>query len=136
MKSRKNGSASIPTKEMRGRRHVKILKGWKSGEVRETGGKGIARGRREMWRCTDDAAKMGKVLKEGWKRESGNGDATMPVGSFRLNFFHSFYTCFFSLVSPGALQLHDRRLKSCRVTLNVITLVSSSLYPSLQANSR
>lgn len=56
-----------------------------------------------MWRCTDDAAKMGKVLKEGRKREGGNGDATMPVGSFRLNFFHFFYACSFSLVSSRAL---------------------------------
>lgn len=39
--------------------------------------------------ATDDAAKMGKVLKEGRKRESGNGDAMMPVGSCHPFFFFS-----------------------------------------------
>lgn len=68
---------------------------------------------------------MGKVLKEGRKRESGNGNATMPVGSFRL-FFCSFFLrllLFSRFSSSSRCQLQDRRLKSRRATPNVITSV-------------
>lgn len=64
---------------------------------------------------------MGKVLKEGRKRESGNGDATMPVGSFCLSSL--FLSTFAPFPSCSRYQLHDRRLKSHRATPNVITSV-------------
>lgn len=146
MKSRKNGSASIP-REMRGRRHVTVLKGGEKRTAMRWEGKVERKRERPTRDATDDAAKMGKVLKEGRKRESGNGDAMMPVGSCHLLFFSFsrllrlplFFSPPFSFSSFSSYsRLHDRRLKSYPrdSQRNYFGSLSSSLYLSPRANSR
>lgn len=63
--------------------------------------------------ATDDAAKMGKVLKEGRKRESGNGDAMMPVGHLLLfSFSHLLRLPLFFPPPPFPFALSPRTLGS------------------------
>lgn len=128
MKSRKNGSASIPTKEMRGQRHVTVLKGWKSGEVRGTRGKRMAKTREaaprsvEVHRRRRKNGQSSEGRSEARKRKWRCDDAGRLVSPF----FHSFFLrllLFSHFSSCSRCQLHDRRLKSHRATPNVITLV-------------
>lgn len=126
MKSRKNGSASIPTKEMRGRRHVTVLKGWKSSKVRRTRGKRVAKTREA------DAKRRGALTTtspQKWAkfwRKVGSEKAEMATRrcqSARFAFFHSFFLRSAPFLSCSRCQLRDRRLKSHRATPNVITSV-------------
>lgn len=125
MKSRKNGSASIPTKEMRGRRHVTVLKGWKSSKVRRTGGKRVAKTREAEAKRRGALTTPQKWAKFWRKVGSEKAEmATRRCQSARFAFFHSFFlSTFASFSSCSRCQLHDRRLKSHRATPNVITSV-------------
>lgn len=117
MKSRKNGSASIATRGRREQRHVRILKSGRRNYGRKDGGREKKKGRRTTQSIK--AAKMGKVLRRGRKRESGNDDATMSVGSFRLFSSSPSFSLFHHLFILFLLLLHLILLHSSRSKIKV-----------------
>lgn len=138
MKSRKNGSTSIP-KEMRGRRHVTILKGGEKGRGCGERGVGVrtreANARRNR-RCRKNG-QSSKGRSEARKRKWRRDDAGRLVSPF----FSSLARLFsFPLLPPSSSPrtLHDRRLKSCprNFKRNYFGSLSSSFYQLLRANSR